>query len=270
MNTNHITPQEAINSDQDWLKLKKQVVGKESLKLSSYDLVQVIVGSDREPLLTRANKSDVSCALAFTTEAKARDFLKKSEGSLTTMTIIYLSDLLKENGEVSSIKINPTMVNDELVCENVLFSPTFDSFTQKSLMTNPGEAKALLAVNAKDEKRFGIELTFYILTNRQLAANGELRQNQLKEKIEELAFIAPRIPMRKGSGSFLVVVLNLENEFEENAFIRDYKMFDDHSNVLFVTSSLRLLDGHFNEIHYNGEQIDTIFNPMIKWQRAHS
>ena len=267
MNTNQITPQEAISSDRDWSKLKSQVRPLSPVKLGSYDIVFVVVGEGQSPMLTRAHETEVACALAFSTEAKGREFLKGSEGSLLPMTVVYLCEELQNDSKVSYIKVDPRLEEGQLFCDNVLFSPLFDSFTQKSLMTNPGDAKALLALNAKDEKRFGMELTFYVVTNHQLAESGELRQKQLKEKIEELAFTAPRIPMRKGSGCFLIVIINLENEFEENAFIRDYQMFDEHSNVLFVTSSLRFLDGHFNEIHYNGEQIDTIFGPMVNWQK---
>ena len=134
-------------------------------------------------------------------------------------------------------------------------------------MTDPADAKALLAIDSRDQKRFGIEFVFYMITNSSMPAEGEERSSEIRKKIEQLAFLAPRIPMKKGSGTFLMVVLNLENEIEEQAFIREYKMFDSYCNVLFVTSSLRLLTGQLDEIHYNGDSIDTIFYPMITWQK---
>ena len=80
--------------------------------------------------------------------------------------------------------------------------------------------------------------------------------------------MAPRVPIKKGSGSFLAVLLNLENDLEERAFIRDYSMFDDYSDSIFVTSKLKMLSGNLEEIHYDGNSIDTIFGPIINWQRT--
>ena len=79
--------------------------------------------------------------------------------------------------------------------------------------------------------------------------------------------MAPRVPIRRGSGSFLGILLNLENDLEERAFIRDYPMFDEYSDSIFVTSQLKILSGTLEEIHYNGDQIDTIFGPLIRWQK---
>ena len=90
----------------------------------------------------------------------------------------------------------------------------------------------------------------------------------LKDKIEELAFKAPRIPLKRGSGSFLSVLLNFENDIEERAFIRDYSTFDSYSDIVFVTSTLKMWTGKLEEIHFNGEKIDTIFAPLIKWQQG--
>ena len=65
-----------------------------------------------------------------------------------------------------------------------------------------------------------------------------------------------------------VDLLNLENDLEERAFIRDYSMFDDYSDSIFVTSKLKMLSGNLEEIHYDGNSIDTIFGPIINWQRT--
>lgn len=280
---------EEISEKSDWFILRKQLLSnhindyKNSYKsLSSYDVVHVLVDSNGKPSLTKSHDKEVETYFIFTDSSLARrvqgtfDLTKFSElseplGEAAVTTHMMLGEFvtaIKESGKNSPIKVNAFNTKDYgYLCEEVLFTPILDSTTGKSLMTDPSEAKALLAIDPKDEKRFGIELTFYLMTNLNVPESLEERQSYLKDKIDELSFIAPRIPMLMGSGSFLVVILNLENEIEEQAFIRDYKMFDDYCNVLFVTSSLRLLTGNLEQIHYNGEQIDMIFQPMINWQK---
>jgi hypothetical protein len=281
---------EEVSEKSDWFVLRKQLLCKHigdyknSYKsLSSYDVVFVHVDNDGKPCLIKSHDNEAATYLIFTDVSLTRrvqgfnDLSAISELSGMDSDQIQTKHMMlgefvrvvKESGKNSPVKVNAFKTKEfGFLCEEVLFTPVLDSFTGKSLMTDPAEAKALLAVDPNDEKRFGIEFTFYLITNQNAPENVDERQAYLKDKIEELAFVAPRIPMMKGSGTFLVVILNLENEIEEQAFIRDYKMFDEYSSVLFVTSSLRLLTGNLEQIHYNGEQIDTIFLPMIGWQKT--
>lgn len=259
-------------------------------KLNSYQLVHVAVDEKGSPLAKSAHAQEPKSYLVFTEPSlrrrfdkahsleslKASDYEKYNEEDsckLVMMMLGELIDLLKTKSGAKSIKVNPALItlagsdSPFLLCDEVLFAPGLDPFTQKLLMTDPADAKALLGIDPRDQKRFGIELVFFMITNRSIASNEENISSKIIDKIDELAFIAPRIPMKKGSGTFLIVVVSLDNEIEEQAFIRDYKMFDEYSNVLFVTSSLKLLTGQLNRIHYNGESIDTIFEPMIKWQK---
>ncbi len=276
-----------------WKILKSQIIRNDSYhrfspKLGSYDLVEVLVDKEGAPLFFKKNSKDVDCVSIFTRpdlgkritgQWTCEDLLERrvslgasDEVDLKTMMLGELVNSLKNYSNSISIKVNPISILIEgeaepfLFCEQVLFAPLFDSFTQKLLLTEPEDAKALMGINPEDQKRFGIKMVFYMLTSRGLPEERGPRELVLKDKIEELAFIAPRTPIAQGSGSFLAVLLNLENEIEERAFIRDYPMFDDHSDLIFVTSSLKLYNGALEEIHFNGDKIDTIFTPLISWQ----
>ena len=278
-----------------WQLLKQQVLSEylegyvnSYTELNYYSLVYTPVDDEGKPLLIDTSFTKADAFFIFTDIALARRMeepvllsevrkdnysngLLTSEIKLKPVMLGELIETLKSNTKPTPIKVNPVLVSIDdkstLMCEEVVFSPAFDSFTGKLLMTDFSDARALLAVDARDQNRFGIELVFYMVTNRSILKEGEERGLEVRQKIEELAFLSSRIPMKRGSGTFIIVVLNLENEIEEQAFIRDYKTFDDYSNVLFVTSSLRLLTGHLKEIHYNGDSIDTIFMPMIEWQK---
>ncbi len=254
--------------------------------LSFYDLVEVAVDDKEMPLLFEEASTGYSFFAVFSNRNLTRRMsiqnswenvsVSNFEGSelLTTKTIM-LGELihdLKNRSEAAAIKINPIKTvspsGDEFyLAEEFVFAPIFDKFTSKLMVTDPDEAKALLAVNPEDEERFGIEFVFYMITNKDLPIERDEREPLLQEKIKELAFMAPRIPMKRGSGTFFCVLLNLENEMEENAFIRTYKTFDPYADVLFVNSSLEIRTGDLIKVPYNGEKIDTIFLPMIEWQR---
>ncbi|MBK24914.1 MAG: hypothetical protein CME70_13020 [Halobacteriovorax sp.] len=254
--------------------------------LSYYDLVEVAVDSKNSPLLFQEESTGFSFFAVFSNRNLTRRMSIQNtwenvsasnfEGSelLATKTIM-LGELvhdLKDLPQAAAIKINPIKTlspsGDEFhLAEEFVFAPIFDQFTSKLMVTDPEEAKALLAVNPDDEERFGIEFVFYMITNKGLPLEREEREPLLQEKIKELAFMAPRIPMKRGSGTFFCVLLNLENEMEENAFIRTYKTFDPYADVLFVNSNLEIRTGDLIKVPYNGEKIDTIFLPMIEWQR---
>jgi hypothetical protein len=179
---------------------------------------------------------------------------------------------LCDSKNVKFIRINPVLViQDEkeiFLHEEIIFVPLKDKLTEKYMLTSPEEGIALLALNPEDQKRMGMEMVFYCVTNKNLPESYEEREAALERKIEELSFIGPRVPIKKGSGSLLCIILNLENAMEETAFIRNYKTLDDHSNVIFVTSDLKIKTGDLHQINYDGDSIDTIFGPIINWQRG--
>jgi len=280
-----------------WKILKREILSKEfpgyknkATQLSSFQIIYVLVDSESgRPIIEKQNPNDTNSYLVFTERTLAsrlervfqKDEVGKSTGKLQAptrelkiMMMGHLIDLLKDKGEVTTVKVNPIYVEvgqgmePFLYAEEVLFAPQFDEVTQKYLLTDPDDAIALLAIRPEDEKRFGIEVIYYLITTRGLPEEQEDKENFLRDKIEELAFMAPRVPIKKGSGSFLAVLLNLENDLEERAFIRDYSMFDDYSDSIFVTSKLKMLSGNLEEIHYDGNSIDTIFGPIINWQRT--
>lgn len=267
--------------------------------MDSYSLVYVLVDEAGRPTTLKRNSSDTESFVIFSTQDLVRratqtipstfKTLNKSlksyfeediphaidlgQENLKIMMLGELVDELKKEQKEASIKINPVFVElsqgiePYLFSEDVVFAPQLDNFTQKLLLTDPEDAKALLAISPEDQKRFGIELVFYMMTTRGLPDEKEERERLLREEIEKLSYIAPRTPIKKGSGSFLAVLLNLENDFEERAFIRSYSMFDSHSDIVFVTSNLELLDGRLEDIPFKGDKIDTIFMPLINWQR---
>lgn len=173
--------------------------------------------------------------------------------------------------EIGSILINPRTEKlgqiSYLGFDEVLFSPIKDEFTKHYMMTSPDEAKSLLALSPIDRERFGFEVVFYVVTNQSISCERQLREEELQLKIRELAFLAPRTPLKKGSGSFLAIIVNLENKMEESAFIRTYKTYEPYADVIFVTSDLEIKTGDFQSIEYNGNHIDTIFSPLIQWQQ---
>lgn len=256
-------------------------------KLSFYDLVEVLVDEQGKPIKISANDKEVPSFAVFTTaELAARSLKTISEADFTHKTYslsltehthlktFMLGDLimsLNDSKKILPVKVNPIRLacheGTRLLAEEILFIPLFDQVTKKYLVTDPEDALALLAINPEDQMRMGMELVFYALTNRLLPEDKEGREQILKEKIQELAFIAPRVPIRRGSGTFFCVLLNLENTMEEAAFIRKYKTFDPHTDLIFVTSELEILTGELERISYDGESIDTIFLPLISWQK---
>lgn len=282
-----------------WRILKREILSQEFKgyknsynALYSYELVHVLVDESGEPKLLKKHENDVESYVAFTSPELA----SRLDKTYTKDTILSSTNILSENpsqdlkimmmgqfacylkgkGLSTSIKINPVFVEVAkgaeplLMAEDVVFAPQYDEFTQKYLITDPDDAKALLAIRPDDEKRFGIEVTYYMITDRDLPEEKEEREQFLRNKIEELAFMAPRVPIRRGSGSFLAILLNLENDIEERAFIREYGMFDHYSDPIFVTSQLKIFTGSLQEIPYDGARIDTIFGPLIEWQKEKS
>lgn len=292
-----------LDSLPSWRLLKKEILAQEfplyrheSQPLGSQDLVYVLVDEKGNPKTFKVNNSDTESFAVFTRPELAtriqkpyrrdeiqggafvpRDLsLDQVDTELKIIMLGELSRLLSKRQKETSIKVNPLLlevaqgVEPLVYAEEVLFAPQYDDFTKKFLLSDPEDARALLALNPEDQKRFGIELVFYMITTRELPEEKEEREQYLKDEIEKLSFMASRVPMSKGSGTFLAVLLNLENELEEQAFIREYPMFDSYSDVIYVTSSLKLLTGRLEEVPYNGAKIDTIFGPLIQWQKSKS
>ena len=287
------TFQSELKKYRPWQILKKELLKEmfpqltiHSSKLGYYDLILVLVNENGEPVAVSENSDDTKSYMAFTeasllnrisdayTETQIMneefDDLCLPQHRLSTFMVGDLIQYLSTNTKVSSIKVNPILFKSDnfdknlYFCEDVIFAPIFDNITQKYMMTDPAQALALLSIKPQDMERFGIEITFHSITNAELSEEKECRQNTIKEKIEQLSFYVPRIPIKRGSASIYCVILNLENEMEETAFIRDYRTFDNHSDVIFLNSSLEIKTGQLERIQYDGETIDTIFTPIIE------
>lgn len=245
-----------------YLNLAKRISLESTIKLGTYELVEVLVDQTHKPVPLQE-----VCGVreyALFTEIGRKLPLKEGQSYLTFM----LGDLVRiiaDDKRAQVILVNP---NEDLTADEVLFAPCFDPLTQKYMMTDPEDGVALLAIRPEDQARYGIEMIFHVLNHKTLAEEREQRESLLQQKIRELSFFVPRVPIKKGSGSFYCVLLNLENSMEETAFIRQYKTFDDYSDVIFVTSELKILTGSLDSITYDGEQIDTIFTPVIGWQQG--
>ncbi|MGB0455276.1 MAG: hypothetical protein ACPGJV_16330 [Bacteriovoracaceae bacterium] len=184
-----------------------------------------------------------------------------------------LGRLLKElqtQTEMGLIKINPIWagmndVESVYLCEELLFVPRFDPYTHKLLMSDPKEAKALLAINPEDQKRFGVELVFHTVgTNDFLKyANEDEKLQAMEQKVHELSFQIKRTPIAKGSVSLYCVLLRLENPAQEMTFIRKYRTYNSDTNVLFVSSRLEMMTEDLEKIPYYTGEIDEIFGNII-------
>jgi hypothetical protein len=286
---------QAASHCQEWKQLKNDLIKtrfpdfrRQFKSLSFYDLIELMVDDKGAPKLMQANEKESPSYLAYTRpellsrSLRARPFQDiQSKPSLaelgpqSKLKTFMLGDLigsLNSSSRPMSLKLNPILVEDGMlqryVAEEIIIIPLFDQVTQKYLICDPEDALALLAISPEDQNRLGMELVFYSITNKFLPEEKGQREKLLKEKIDELAFLCSRVPMRKGSGTFICVLLNLENSMEEAAFIRHYKTFDSHTDLIFVTSELEIITGELERIHYDGNSIDTIFMPLIRWQRA--
>ncbi|MCO4794000.1 MAG: hypothetical protein KC493_09820 [Bacteriovoracaceae bacterium] len=288
--------QQEIEGLKDWQILKKEILSetfpgyqKFLKELNYYSLVSVLVDSDGTPKKLKENSADTESYMVFTDALlinrisrphNSNEILNSQFESLSNpdlkLTTFMLGDLIKvlrSKSKAQSIKVNPILFEADqfdgniYLCEEVLFAPLFDQVTKKYMMTSPDQALALLAINPNDQERFGIEIIFHAITNSDLPDDKETREEILKTKIDELGFYAPRIPIKRGSASIYCVLLNLENAMEETAFIRSYKTFDRHTDIIFVTSDLEIRTGNLDRIPYHGEKIDTIFTPIIQWQQ---
>ena len=244
---------------QFWPEFKN--VPKHDLGLNFYSLVEVPVDKDQQPIKLDDNY------LAFTNRSKARK-IKIDYVDFKTFMLGDLTRELASSSKLQFIRINPFNIGEIVDQEEVTVVPIFDKLTQKYLISPAEEALSLLAIDNADEKRFGIKFVFYSITNKFLPETYPEREKVLQEKIQELAHIIPRVPIERGSGSFICILLNLGNVMEETAFIRNYETMDPYSDILFVNSNFKILTGNLSPIVYDGSTIDTIFRPMISWQQS--
>ncbi|EQC49047.1 hypothetical protein M899_2753 [Bacteriovorax sp. BSW11_IV] len=278
-----------------WNELKNQILShrfalpKTNAKLGHYEVISVLTDEQGRPKKVKGTGEKTECYLAFSgrnelgkiaREFSIGDLSQKIYTDFSTQHLqlrpYMIGDLINEihnDKNIEVIKFNPVLYKgdngtSEYLCEEIIIAPLYDQLTQKQMVTDPEEALALLAINPQDQKRIGLEIVFYSITNKLLPENKEHREEILKNKIEELAFYAPRVPIKRGSGSLFAVLLNLDNIMEETAFIRQYKTFDSYSNIIFVTSDLNIRTGSYETIPYNGDHIDSVFLPIIKWQRG--
>lgn len=253
--------------------------------LGYYDLVYVEVDEDDQPIINK----DMRSFSAFTSKElalRSKSILSLEDiianktplaSQMVNLKSFMIGDLvfsLSDSKDILFLKINPIQFeeNSDLVLlhEEVLIIPIKDQLTSKYILTAKEESMALLAIKPDDEKRMGMELVFFCLTTKNLPDELEERELFLNNKIAELSFYSSRVPIKKGSSSILCVIVNLENSMEETAFIRNYKTMDNHSDVIFVTSDLKIKTGDLEVIPYDGDSIDTVFMPIIDWQNKNS
>jgi len=147
--------------------------------LSYYDLIEVATDSNDRPLAFEEASTGFSFYAIFSNRNLTRrmaslnqwhdietDQYENTE-TLPTKTIMlgeFIHSLRNEK-EPAAIKVNPiktaTTSGDEFyLAEEFIFAPIHDKLTNKYMITNPCEAKALLAINPEDVERFGINFVF--------------------------------------------------------------------------------------------------------------
>ncbi len=138
-----------------WKILKREILNKEfpsyknkATQLSSFQIVYVLVDSENgRPIIEKQNANDTNSYLVFTERTLAsrletifqREEVGKSMGKLQaptrelkTMMMGHLIDLLKDEGQITTVKVNPIYVEvgqgmePLLYAEEVLFAPQFD------------------------------------------------------------------------------------------------------------------------------------------------
>lgn len=253
--------------------------------LDYFDIVYLVKNKNQEVVID----SDGS-ALVFTS-SKLIDFIKQAypknqiasldlnssvSDSPYTLRPVMLGEVsrrLIQTDSVSTIKINPVwVVEGELdsffMCEELLLTPLFDNYTQKRLLSDPRDAKALLALNFEDQSRYGVEFSFITIGNPDFTNAGDKLDELIEEKINELNFVAQRTILPQGSATVFFVILRMENYNQELAFIRQYKTFAPYIKTLFVTSRLEILTGDLEKVPYYTGDIDEIMSNIIKWYRS--
>ena len=103
-----------------------------------------------------------------------------------------------------------------------------------------------------------------------LPADRDLRTSHILKMIDFIEFALKRTPVKFGSSSVICIFLDFEDSIEENQFIQDFELMDNYSNVIFVNSSLEIINSYRQKIDYDGEQMETILLPIINWQKENN
>lgn len=180
---------------------------------------------------------------------------------------------LTQLDSVSTIKVNPVWIVEEeldsyFMCEEILFCPLFDNYTQKKLMSDPRDAKALLALNFEDQTRYGVEFVFQTIGSSDFQNAGDLIDEAIENKVAELRFMTERTIVPAGSASIYFVITRMDQYSQELSFIRNYPTFDSKTKVLFVTSRLEILTGELEKVPYYTGDIDEIMTNILAWYKS--
>ena len=256
--------------DEYWKELKSFTHRKKETP-SFYDIVYIVYQEDGSVLKLQLSEN-LKVPVIFTDISKIANMLDPQLSYIPPhlkykpIMVGELIELFEKEKLPTPLIINPYKKEGNIYeFDNSLFLPIKDAHTKKLLLTDPEEAGALYAINPVDQKRFGLEFVFYIQTQSQLPIDDLERAKVLKEKIELLSYVVPRTPVRRGSSSFFVIILDLENEMEETAFIRPYKTMDSYTNLIFLDSNYDLKTGELESIPYISQTVDELFNGLIKW-----
>ncbi|EPZ51975.1 hypothetical protein M902_2086 [Bacteriovorax sp. BAL6_X] len=236
---------------------------RESRNLSFYDIIYVIdTPVDIGPRF-KTNKIDeagVNVTLAFTDKVLCNEYLEQNS-RIRAITVGMLC------GEVESnfIEVIGLNRNSSGRFEEFIFVPPYDKLTCQYILSPRDETISLLSIDNESHRFMGVEATFFSITNKTMVTFGQgQRDEYLNNLIENLSFIIPRIPQRRGSANIICLLLNLENSIEEKAFVRDYPTFEGYTEVLFVNSNLELLTGNLTRIEYDGASLEGIYLPLIE------
>ncbi len=237
--------------------LKSYLSGNEA-QISFYDIVYAIESDSF--LQKEISELDISVTMAFTNKEDAI-----SNSGENNVVAIMLGKLIQETCSDECINLIGLNYNEGKF-DNFVFIPFFDKLTKQYLISPTDESIALLSIDQKSHRHMGVQATFFSINNKYMPEDTENRGESLGSIVEDLSFMIPRISQPKGSANILCLLLNLENKVEEKAFIRMYKTLDEYTEVLFVTSELKLQTGDLEDIEYNGANLEGIYTPIIKRQ----
>lgn len=240
----------------------KDFLSGEEVELSFYDIIYAIK-TDDSFLTKEISDTNAPITLAFSSKENALKF--QNMGDIVAITVGKLINQVHNDKLIEVIGINYDENQNSF--SNFIFVPFFDKLTGQYLISPTDESIALLSIDKKAHKYMGVEATFFSINNKYLPEEADKREPILANLVEDISFIIPRISQPKGSANIICLLLNLENPVEEKAFIRSYKTFDDYTEVLFVTSELKLLTGDLEEISYNGETLEGVYTPIITRQK---
>ena len=245
--------------------LKKSIRQKTHSGLHYYKIVYVLT-HENEFYSSELKDNPISATAIFTEEKLASDFSRGIQNKKYEVKPAMLGRVIESQKHEETIKvvsINPDM---DGIADDIIFVPLFDTLTKQNLLSPSDDAISLLSIDKVAHYNMGAETVFFSLNNKLLPETGEGRVEKLESLVEDLAFIIPRISLKKGSFNIICLILNLENYVEEKAFIREYKTFDSYTDTIFVTSELKILNGRLEEIKYDGSNLEGIYIPLYEMQ----